>query len=123
MSCEKNAIDSASISPSVPGANDLIWFTLTDGSTIFRRWSTIAAGIAPNDEEHTTIGSGSNTNNFVVGTSQVFLTNFVGRRIRLFRGQVPQLFSLGQFTWNSGTGELNVFPAPSSLEVFLVQSY
>jgi hypothetical protein len=121
--CEKNAIDSAPLSASFPGPDDMVWFILPDETVVFRKWSTISAGIVPPDEEYSVVASGTNTNQVVNANAQVFLTHFIGRRLRVYRGSVPQSVLAGQYTWNQATGELNVTPAPSTGEIFLFQAY
>lgn len=123
-SCQKDILQ-IPLSPSAPAPTDVVMFTLQDGTTVIRQWSTIAGNLTglPDDEEFTTLPGGSNTDNFINGNSQIFLTNFIGKRIRVNRGSVPQSILQGQYTWNKLTAELNVTPSPVTGEIWQIQAY
>lgn len=122
--CELNVLD-IPVSPSLPAATDYVMFHLADGTTVIRTWSQIKATLSgvPDDAEFETQASGSNINNVINGNSQIILTNFVGSRIRVHRGSVPQSTMQGQYTWNKITGELTVTPAPVSGEFWKIEAY
>lgn len=122
MSCELHVKD-IPVTVSVPGGSELVMFTTPAGTTVLRTWASIVAGLYPPDFEGFVVASGSNTNQVVNGNGIVILTNFIGRRIRVYRGSVPQSALLGQFTWNPGTGELTLVPVPSTGEHFQIQAY
>ncbi len=124
--CQKNAIDSAQLTPSLPDIDDLVWFILPDGTAVFRKWSTILAGLVNDDEEHVVIAAGSNVNNIINGESQFFLPNFINRRVRLIRaGQLQSRNPIAgsYYTFTPQTAEFTVVPAPSTNEVFQFQAY
>lgn len=123
--CEKNVLE-IPVSPSAPAGTDYVMFTLADGTTVLRTWANVAAGPTslPDDFEGETLASGSNTNNFIEGNNTIILPNFIGKKIRVNRGSVPQSTLLGQISWNIATGTLTVNPAPTGPgEFWQVQAY
>lgn len=122
--CELN-INNVPVSPSVPAGTDKVLFTLLDGTSVLRSWSNVLSALSavPNDQEYVTLASGSNNNNFIDNNSTVILSTFIGRRIRVYRGSVPQSALQGQFTWTANTGTLTVTPAPVTPEIWQIQAY
>lgn len=121
-SCEKNVLE-IPLTPSAPAADDVIIFTLPDGTSVLRTWATISAGLVPNDKEIVVTASGGDINNG--DTSKVF-SDLIGRRIRFYRNGMKQgTTNLGgsYYAWNSGTGTLTVTPAASEGELFQVEAY
>jgi hypothetical protein len=122
--CEQDIID-VPLSASLPGSLDMVLFTLPDGTSVLRRWSTIITGLVPDDEEYTVVASGTSTNAIINGDNTFVLTNFIGRRVRLIRGGIPQSTIVGTFYYSFDTalGEFTVVPAPSTGEKFIIQAY
>ena len=122
-SCEKNILE-IPLTASAPDADDVIIFMLPDGTSVLRSWSTISAGLVPNDKEIVITATGGDINNG--DTSKVF-ADLMGRRIRFFRNkQKESLASIGggsSYSWNSGTGTLSFSPAASTDELFQVEAY
>lgn len=121
-SCEKNILE-IPVSPTAPSGTDYQMWHLPDGTTVLRQHSTAAGSGLPDDDEYTTLETGSNTDNFVNGNNEIFLTNFVGKRIRVYRSSVLQSVVQGQITWNKPQGLLIVSPAPVTGEIWQIQAY
>ncbi len=127
--CEKNVLE-IPLSASTPAASDVVIFTLADGTSVIRPWSAFSGALVPVDWEYRVVLSGGLLNN---GDSSIALDgtggkpNFVGRRIRLIRGSIPQttIAVTGglSYSWNSTTGVLTFVPAVSTDEIIQVQAY
>jgi hypothetical protein len=120
--CEQNVLD-IPLSPTMPDADDVVIYTLPDGTSVLRTWATIIAGLVPPDKEIEVTASGGDINNG--DTTKVF-SDLIGRRIRFFRNLLKQS-TVNQggsyFSWNSATGTLTVVPAAVTLELFQIECY
>ena len=76
--CEKNVLV-IPFTPSVPDADDVIIFTLPDGTSVLRSWSGIITGLVPADKEIVVAASGGTINN---GDASKTFSDLIGRRIR-----------------------------------------
>jgi hypothetical protein len=126
MACELDIID-VPVSGSTPAATDLVLFTLADGTSVLRPFSVFQSGVVPNDAEYQATASGGTTNNVQSGLNQFTLTNFINRRVRLFRQGIKQTTIVqtdgSYFTFNSTTGTFTVVPVPSTGEIFQIEAY
>jgi hypothetical protein len=122
-SCEKNILDAAEVTPTLPDSDDLVLFTLPDGTSVFRAWSTINAGLVPPDEEIVVTASGGIINH---GDSAKVFSGLIGRRIRLFRNRMKES-TINQggsyYSFNAVTGQVSWVPAATTLELFQIECY
>jgi hypothetical protein len=121
--CEKSILDAASLTPTAPDADDVVMFTLPDGTTVLRAWSTISAGLVPPDKEIIVTASGGDINN---GAATKIFSDLIGRRIRFFRNELKQsTIDRGgsYYSFDSATGTLSVTPAATTDELFQIECY
>lgn len=81
--------------------------------------------IIPDDETYVAeLGDPEdNINNIIVDHPIVFLTNFVGWKIRVLRNNIPMTLNV-DFSWNSVTGEFQTLVLnPIEEETFTFQAY
>jgi hypothetical protein len=121
--CEKSVFNAASLTPTLPGPDDVVFFTLPDETTVLRKWSTITTGIVPPDKEIVVAASSGTINN---GDNAKIFSDLVGRRIRFFRNLLKQSTinqGASYFSFNSATGEVSWVPAAVSGELFQIECY
>jgi hypothetical protein len=121
--CEKNILDAADLTPTAPDADDVVMFTLPDGTTVLRAWSTISAGLVPPDKEIVVTASGGDINN---GDNAKIFSDLIGRRIRFYRNYKKEgTINLGAsyYAFNSTTGEVSWTPAASTDELIQIECY
>lgn len=118
MACELNILD-IPLSASAPNPTDVVIFTLADGTSVIRTWSAIMSGSVPDDVEVQVTASGGTLNN---GATGITLAQFIGKRARLIRNNVPQHVARGEFTFNTTTGAFT-FPIVTTGEVLLFMAY
>lgn len=122
-SCEKNILDAAEVTPTLPDSDDLVLFTLPDGTSVFRTWATISAGLVPPDKEIEVTASGGTINN---GDNAKIFSDLIGRRIRFYRNNIKQS-TINQggsyYSFNAVTGQVSWVPAAVTLELFQIECY
>lgn len=121
--CEKNILDAADLTPTAPDADDVVIFTLPDGTSVLRAWSNIIAGLVPPDKEIVITASGGDINN---GDNTKIFSDLINRRIRFYRNYKKEgTTNLGAsyYGWDSATGTLSVTPSASTDEVFQIECY
>lgn len=124
MPCEVNAIDSAVVSATQPGIDDLVWFVLPDGSVVFRKWSTLLQAATPDDAEYEVgVTSGAP----VAGEFTWTKPAWIGKRIRLFRSGALQNRAGGagvqKYSFDFTTGAITVNVAWDANEIITIQQY
>lgn len=123
MACDKNAIDSAALTPSAPNPSDMVWFVLADGTVVFRTWATLKNGLIPDEKEIVVTATGGTINN---GDSSHVFSDLIGWRIRFYRNGVKQKTindGASYFTWDSGTGNLSWVGPAAEDEIFQIEPY
>lgn len=121
--CEKNILDAAPLTPTAPDADDVVMFTLPDGTTVLRSWSNIVAGMVPPDKEIEVVASGGDINN---GDNTKIFSDLIGRRIRFYRNYKKEgTINRGAsyYGWDTATGTLSVTPAAATEELFQIECY
>lgn len=122
-SCEKNVLDAVPLTPTLPDADDAVIFTLPDGTSVLRAWSTISAGLVPPDKEIEVTASGGTINN---GDNAKIFSDLIGRRIRFYRNNIKQSTinqGASYFSFNPVTGQVSWVPAAATLELFQFEAY
>jgi len=121
--CEKNILDAADLTPTAPDADDVVMFTLPDGTTVLRAWSTVMAGMVPPDIEIEVTASGGDINNG--DTAKVF-SSLIGRRIRFYRNYKKEGTANrggSYYSFNPATGQVSWVPAAATEEYFQIECY
>lgn len=122
INCEQEILD-IPLTPSAPDGDDLVMFTLPDGTTVTRKWSTVANSAAPDDIQEFVTASGGSINN---GDTNKTYSQYVGRRVRFFRGGLKQGTVAGTgsyYAFNIGSGQFTFTPAAVTGELFQFESY
>jgi hypothetical protein len=120
--CEKNVLE-IPLSPTLPDSDDVVIFTLPDGTSVLRTWSVIMGGIVPPDKEIVVTASGGDINN---GDNAKIFSDLIGRRIRLFRNLMKEsTINRGgsYYSFNSATGQVSWVPDASTDELFQIECY
>jgi hypothetical protein len=125
MACEQNAVDSAAIVTSLPGANELVWFTdALTGLTVFRRWSTMLQSLGATDIEFQIGVTGGAP---VAGAFTYTNAALIGKRIRLFRDELKQHTigdsTMRKYSFDDTTGLITVNVAWADLERVSIEQY
>lgn len=127
--CERNSSDIPT-SGAAPAPTDLVWINLPDGTTIFKTWATLLAGVLPPDKELVVLAGGGNINNtpgeINNGDTFFILPQFIGRRVRVFRNGIIQGTSNtggSYYTFNNATGRFDIVGAAATGETFIIQAY
>lgn len=119
--CEVNIID-LTVSPSAPAGTDLVMFTLPDGTTFFRQWSSVVLASQPDDEEIEAVAD-PDDGPVVIGATTITLSTRANRRTRVYRNGVLQSYYKGEVALsNPATGQFTV-PVILENEWFAFQSY
>jgi hypothetical protein len=121
--CEKNILDAADLTPTAPDADDVVMFTLPDGTTVLRAWSTISAGLVPPDKEIEVTASGGDINN---GDTTKIFSDLIGRRIRFYRNYKKEgTINRGAsyYSFNPATGAVSWTPAVTTDELIQIECY
>lgn len=112
------------VSLSSPNSDDLVMFTLDDGTTVMRYWSNILNGSVPDDEEYVVAASGGTINN---GDDYFILPTFVNKRVRVYRNGVKQgttaVAGGSYYSFDPATARFDVVPAASTDDLFQIESY
>jgi hypothetical protein len=123
MACEQNLFDLVPVSPSAPAPTDYVIFTLLDGTSVLRAWSTVVGSATPPDEEHLVAASGGDINN-----ADTFFIRpaFIGARVRLYRNgtKLGTINNGGYYySFTAGTGRFDIVPAAQTGEIFQIEAY
>lgn len=121
--CEENILD-IPLNSGLPDPNDVVIFTMPDGTSVIRKWSVIIGSITPADIE------------FQVGVTPGFPSDgdtvyqndaLKNKRVRVYRQFLKQttLTIAGgyNYSFNSSTGEITPAPAFSTDEVWSIEIY
>lgn len=123
MACEQNILD-IPLNSSLIDPNEVVIFTLPDGTSVLRKWSVILGAITPADIEFqvgVTVGAPSD------GDPTYTNAALIGKRIRVFRQFLKQstlVVSGGySYSFNNTTGAITPTPAFAADEVWQIEIY
>ncbi len=123
MACEQNILD-IPLNASLIDPDEVVIFTLPDGTSVLRKWSVILGAITPADIEFqvgVTPGAPSD------GDPTYTNAALIGKRVRVFRQFLKQttLVIAGGYgySFNNVAGTITPSPAFSDEEVWSIEIY
>lgn len=123
MPCEQNILD-LSLNSSLIDPNEVVIFTLPDGTSVLRKWSVILGAITPADIEFqvgVTPGAPSD------GDPTYTNAALIGKRIRVFRQFLKQtvlpVTNGYSYSFDNSTGVLTPSPAFADGEIWSIEIY
>lgn len=121
--CDKNVLDHP-LNASLIDPDEVVIFTLPDGTSVLRTWSVILGSFVPADIEFqvgVTVGAPSD------GDPTYTNAALIGKRVRVFRQFVkqPTLVMAGNtyYSFNNVSGTITPNPAFSDEEHWSIETY
>ena len=123
MACEQNILD-IPLNSSLIDPNEVVIFTLPDGTSVTRKWSVILGNFLPADIEFQVGVTGGAPGD---GATSYTNTALIGKRIRVFRQGLKQstvnVTNGYSYSFNNVTGTITPNPAFTLEEVWCIEVY
>lgn len=124
MPCEKTILADIPLTTSTPGWDEVIIFTLPDGTSVIRKWVDIFAATTPNDVHMKVVAAGTPGVDLINNDTEFIITNFIGKRGRLRRNGLTETTIAGGtvYSFDTATGKFT-FTAATTDEIFIFEAY